>query len=306
MSTPLSLRFFTQARQDVSRITSELADLQRQVASGAVAKDLQGFGGGSSRLLNAQSMLSQSDARASVISQLEARFDIQSAALGQVTDATNSLVQSIRDALSANDGRGVAVELELSFASIVSALNETWNDKPMFAGERQGGGPIKVSTLEELQAAASPADIFNEAARRQSVDLGGVPAVLAPKASELAQGLFNTLRDMKDLIDSAGGSLGQPISAGNAAAMQLIVTQLGDHSATFINEEGRTGQLSKRFTAERVRLEERSTLLTKEVGAQTDADLGEVSIKLNMLLVQYEAAAKTFTELSQLTLLKYL
>jgi flagellar hook-associated protein 3 FlgL len=307
MSSPLTLRFFTQAQQDVRRITGELGDLQRQVASGAVSKDLQGFGGASSRLLNAQSMMAASDSRASVINQLQARFGVQGAALGQVADASDLLAQSIRDAVSSNDGRGIAVELDLSFSSIVSALNETWNGQPMFAGERQGAGPIKINTLEELIAATQPTDIFDEAARHQIIDMGtGAPIQLAAKASELSEGLFDTLRDLKALLDANGGTLGQPLSAGSIAALQNFAAQLDDHSASFTNEEGRSGQLQKRFGAERVRLQERSNLLFKEIGDQADADIAEVSIKLNTLLVQYEAAAKTFSELSQLTLLKYL
>ena len=47
-------------------------------------------------------------------------------------------------------------------------------------------------------------------------------------------------------------------------------------------------------------------MVSKEIGDQTDADLAEVSIRLNTLLAQYEAAAKTFAELSQLSLLKYI
>jgi flagellin-like hook-associated protein FlgL len=306
MSSPLTLRFFTQAQQDVRRITGELGELQRQVASGAAAKDLQGFGGASSRLLNAKSMMAASDSRASVINQLQARFGVQAAALGQVAEASDLLASSIRDALSSNDGRGIAVELDLSFSSIVSALNETWNGEPMFAGERQGAGPVKITTLDQLQATTAPDDIYDEAARHQTIDVGGAPVVLAAKASELSQGLFNTLRSLKNLLDASGGSIGQPISAADTAALQAFADALDAHSANFTNEEGRSGQLQKRFAAERVRLQERSGLLFKEIGEQADADIAEVSIKLNTLLVQYEAAAKTFSELSQLTLLKYL
>jgi flagellin-like hook-associated protein FlgL len=177
----------------------------------------------------------------------------------------------------------------------------------LFAGERQGGGPVKIDTLDQLQAATQPSDIFDEAARHQVIDMGGgEPLVLAAKASELSEGLFETLRDMKDLLDASGGALGQPLSASEIAMLQSYVTQLDEHAVAFTTEEGRSGQLQKRFSAERARLQDRSSLLLKEIGAQADADIAEVSIKLNTLLVQYEAAAKTFSELSQLTLLKYL
>ena len=307
MSGPMTLRFTTQAQVDIRRMSRELTELQAKIASGREAKDLQGFGGASSRLLNAQSLRANADARASVINQLQARFGVQGAALGQVADAARLLAQSIREAISANDGRGVAIELDLSFASAISALNETWNGQPLFAGERQGQGPIKVSTIDQMQAATTWDDIFDEAERHQVIDLGaGDPIVLSAKASELSQGLIATFDDLATLIDAAGGQIGQPISGAQRDALLAIVARLDSEAEKFTNEEGRAGQLQKRFDGELVRLQERSNLFVKEIGEQADADLAMVSIRLNTLLVQYEAAAKTFADLSQLSLLKYL
>lgn len=307
MSGALTLRFSTQAQLDIRRITRELSELHGQVASGAVADDVQGFGAASSRLLTARSLKSTADARASVIDQVQARFGVQGAALGQVAQASRLLAQSIREAISANDGRGIALELDLSFASVVSALNQTWNGQPLFAGERQGAGPIKINTLDELIAASGPDDIFDEASRRQTFDLGaGEPVTISAKASELSQGLFDTLSGLKQLLNGAGGTIGQPISATQRAALLNFADQLDAHGTTFNTEEGRAGQLQKRLDAERTQLVHRSNLLVKEIGEQADADLGEVSVRLNSLIVQYEAAAKSFSELSRLSLLDYL
>jgi flagellar hook-associated protein 3 FlgL len=307
MGGPMTLRFTTQATVDVRRITRELAELQGKVASGAAADDLQGFGGGSSRLLNAQSMMSAANARSSVINQLQARFGVQGAALGQVASATEMLSQSIRAAVSANDGRGIATELELSFSSVVSALNETWNGQPLFAGERQGPGPVKINTLDELVASTGPNDIFAEAERHQMLDLGaGAPIKLSAKASELSQGLFDTLKQLQQLVDAAGGEIGQPISTTQLSQLQSLAEQLDQQTNHFTTEEGRAGQLQLRFDAERIRLNQRSNLLVKEIGEQVDADPAALSIQLSALLTQYEATAKTFAELSKLSLLNYL
>jgi flagellin-like hook-associated protein FlgL len=295
------------AQGDVRRITSELGNLQAQIASGAKANTLQGFGGASSRILSATSMRANTDARASVVNQLEARFGVQAAALGQVSDSTQSLAQTIREAISANDGRGISTELELAFNSIVGALNETWNGQPMFAGERQSGNPVKVTSLDELAVTTQPEDMFDEASRHQVIDLGeGAPIKLAGKASELSTDLFNTLRQIKYILDGAGGTLGSPMTGSYTNVLQNIAADLDFHAKAFVNEEGRTGQLQKRFEEDRARLTAQSDLLSKEIGDQTDANLAEVSIRLNTLLTQYEAAAKTFAELSQLSLLKYI
>lgn len=305
MSGALTLRFTTQAQIDIRRMTNELSDLQRQVASGAVANDLRGFGGAASRILNAGTLKASADAQGSVIDQLLARFGVQGAALGQVANAASLLSQSIRDAISSNDGRGIHTELELSFSSAVSALNETWNGQPMFAGERQGQGPVSIGSVAELMTTVN-ADIFDEAERHQTIDFGGGTIRLAAKASELAGGLFNTLRSLGGVLQSSGGTIGQPIPNEQRIQLQAIADQLDAHAATFTTEEGRAGQLESRFEAERARLQQRSNLLLQEIGSQADADLATVSVKLSSLLAQYQAAAKTFAELSGLSLLDYL
>jgi flagellar hook-associated protein 3 FlgL len=306
MSSALSLRFSAQAQADIQRLSRELSDLQRQVASGNVSNDLSGFGEGAARLLNTQGVRSLVDARASAINQVSARFDVQSSSLGQAADASTNLAKAIHDAISANDGRGVELEVNLAFTSTVSALNETWNGQPLFAGERVGGGPVTITSLDQL--VSTPNDqIYDEAARSQTMVLGpGAPIELADRASEISQGAFDAMRDLKVLLNQAGGQLGAPLTSAQIASLQDIANRLDSSAATFNSAEGRSGQLSTRLSAEYQRLQDRSALLLKESGEQSDADLAQVSVRINSLLAQYQAAAKTFSDLSQLSLLSYL
>lgn len=307
MNGALTLRFTTQAAMDIQRMTRELSELQRQVASGAIANDLRGFGDGASRLLNAQSLKANSEARAAAVNQLEARFGVQGAALNEVAAATSLLAKNIRDALSSNDGGSIAVELDMAFTSTVAALNENWNGQPLFAGERVGNPPIKIGTLAELMNASGPNAIYDEATRLQTIDLGdGAPIVLASKASELSMALFDTFKQLRQMIIDSGGNLPAPLDDVQRSQLQNIAVKLDQHSATFTGAEGRAGQLQQRFVSERTRMQDRATLLLKEIGDQADADLAQVSVRINALLAQYQAAAKTFTDLSRLTLLDYL
>ncbi|HVY83797.1 MAG TPA: flagellin [Caulobacterales bacterium] len=308
MSGALTLRFTTQAQLDLRRMASELSDLQRQVASSQKANDLRGFGAGASRLLNVQSLRADADARSSAISQLVSRFGVQSSALEQVATGASTLANSIRDAVSSDDGRAIGVDLSLAFSSAVSGLNEKWNGQPLFAGDRTTGeGPIKISSLDQLVATTGPDDIFDEAAREQTFDLGsGPPISLASKASDMATPLFDTLKQLKQMLDTAGGELGSPLTGAQRDQLQTLAAQLDSEANTFTNQEGRAGQLEQRFGAESTRLTDRSNLLVKEISSQKDADLAMVSVQLSSLITQYQAAAKTFSDLSKLSLLDYL
>lgn len=307
MSGALTLRFSTQAQMDIRRMTQELSNLQRQVASGAASNDLRGFGDGASRLINTQSLKADSDARSSALSQLEARFGVQAAALSQVSSSAANLASAIRDSLSANDGRGIGTEMIIAFSGVVSGLNESWNGQPLFAGERMNGGPIRVQSLDELANANTADALYNEADRSQTIQLGdGTPVELAPLASEISQDLFDTLRQLHDMVEGAGGELPAPLSGTQRTQLQAIADELDAAARTFTTAEGRAGQLEQRFSSERTRLQQRSNLLLKEIGEQADADIAMVSVQISSLLVQYEAAAKTFSDLSKLSLLDYL
>lgn len=307
MTGSVSSNFSSQALLDIRRITGQLSDLQRQVASGAKANDLLGFGSAAGRLLSAQSLKATADSHISVITQMQARFGIQSAALGQVANATGSLSQSIREAISANDGRGISTDLSMSFSSIVSALNETWNGQPLFAGDRLNGQPVKVTTLDALATSNVATDVFDEAARHQIIDLGsGTPITLADKASEMATPLFDTLKSLNALVQSSGGAIGNPITETQRNQLLAFADQLDAARTTFNTAEGKSGQLQSRFDDQATRLTDRSNLLTKEIGEQADADPAQLSVQINALLTQYQAAAKTFADLSKLSLLQYL
>jgi len=296
-----------QAQLALSNMSQQLVELQRQIADGTKADDLKGFGASASQLLSAQSLKAAADAKSSVIAQLQARFDVQGSALQQVADGSRAIAQSIRTAISSNDGGAISTSLALNFSSIVGALNETWNGQPLFAGERLGAGPIKINSLQQLAAATQPSDIFQEATREQTIDMGaGAPIVLAKKASEMSQGLFDAMQQLQQMVDAHGGAIGQPISAPDVATLQNIATQLDAAGATFDTESGRAGQIQTQLQTQSTQLQNQSDLLTKEIGANRDADPAQVSIQLNLLETQYQAAAKTFVDLSKLSLLNYL
>ncbi len=297
----------TQIQLDLARMGQQLADIQNQLGSGARAADLKGFGGQAGALLSAQSLKAAADAKSSLIDQLQARFDVQGAALQQVASGARALALSIRTAISANDGRGIATDLDLNFSSIVSALNQTWNGQPLFGGERQGAAPVKIDTLQQLVAASGPGQIFDEAEREQTIDLGaGAPIVLAKKASEMSQGLFDAMKSLQQLLNVSGGTIGQPISQANQDALNALAAQFDAAGSSFDNESGRAGQIQSQLQTQSTQLQAQADLLTKEIGDQRDADPAQLSVQLNLLMTQYQASAKVFGDLSKLTLLNYL
>jgi flagellin-like hook-associated protein FlgL len=307
MPNALTLRFNTQMQLDIQRITLELGDLQRQLASGLKSNDLMGFGAGVAQIVNAQGLLAQTDARAAAADQLSARFDVQAAALSRAAQGGQALARALNDAVSTNSGAAVGVDLELAFAAVTSALNERWNGQPLFAGERIGEGPVVVSSLNQLLGLAVPNGVFDEAQRHQILELeSGAQITLAERASEFSSSIYVALRDLKVLLDSYGGSLPDPMPQSLRDGLQALAQQVESATREITAAEGRSGRVQRRISDERDRLQARSNLLVKEIGAQADADVPTIALKLSQLQAQYEATAKVFGDLSKLSLLHYL
>lgn len=306
MTSALTLRYTTQMRLDIERMTREMSNLQAQVASGQRAQDLQGFASASNQIVNAQSLLALSEARAFAATQLSARFGVQADALANAARAGVNLATAIKSALASDDGRTLDIDMSVAFSSVVSSLNETWNGQPLFAGERVGARPVPLGSIEDLVVLPS-GQWFDESERHQVIDLGaGAPVPLADKASEVGAGLLTALRDLKVVIDAAGGRLTDDITPTQKTQLEQIADALIAAANVVTASEGRTGQLAKRIDDERTRLTARANLLSRELAQETSADIPRISIELSTLEAQYQATAKIFSDLSKLTLLNFL
>src|SRR5262249_10378745 len=155
------------------------------------------------------------------------------------------------------------------------------NGQPLFAGERVGNLPVKVQSPQDLVNAAGPQDIYDEAERTQVIEVNGVQMKLADKASELSQPLMDTFKTLQIMLNNSGGQLPAPMSEDQRNQLMGLAQQLDDESQTFVVAEGRAGQLQTRFSDEQTRLQQRSDLLTKAIGDQTEPDVGQLSIQIN-------------------------
>jgi flagellar hook-associated protein 3 FlgL len=301
-----TLYFNNTSRADLSRLQSELVDLQRQVGSQHIADDLQGYGASSAQILSARGLIAQTDANTQTAKELDARFTATDTALAQAHDASESLRLAILTAIGQDNGTFVSNTLQSSFDSARTALNQSYNGEALFGGERADATPVNVSTLTQLGASASVGAIFDEAARQKTVDLGDGAFAVGDKVSSVGTDLFDAMRSLKQLVDAAGGALPQPLTAAQKTALQAIATQLSTASSTITNAQGVNGQLQNTVAATATRLTARSDMLNKTVSDVADANLADVATRISAVQVQYQAVAQTYSKLSHLSLLDFL
>ena len=307
MTVVPTMRFAQQAQTDISRISAELADLQRQIASGKSVDDLRTLGDGSTRLISTAGVIRMDENRVRLGTEIEGRMRLQASAMQQASTSSTQLVRTIREAALNKDGGNLTTALEFAFLNLTQAMNESQSGVPLFGGERVGSPPVKVGTVTVLAMVSTQADLFDEAARKPRVDLGGgLTLDVADRASEISWDTFRGLRDLKQFIDAQPSVLGAGITDEQAGTLLSLAQSLETGIDKIRAAEARNGFKLERVEAARVQLQGRVTTLRQELSTQSETDFAAISTRLSVLQTQYQATGQTFAALSRLTLLDFL
>jgi hypothetical protein len=301
------MRFAQQAQADISRLSAELAELQRQISSGKSVDDLRTLGDGSTRLIATAGLISMDENRVRLGKEIEARIRLQASAMQRASSSAIQFVRTIREAALNKDGGNLSTGLEFAFANLRQAMNESFNGAPLFGGERVGDPPIKINSLPALAMVTTQTEVFDEAARKPRVDLGGDLALdVADRASEISWDSFRALRDLKRYFDAEPTVLRPRINDEQAKDLLILAEALENAVGKIQEAESRNGFKLERVEAARTQLQSRVLTLRQELSSQSETDLAAVSTRLAMLQTQYQATGQTFASLSRLTLLDFL
>ncbi len=307
MNTVPTIRFATQAQSDISRISAELADLQRQMGSSSQVEDLKSLGDGSTRLISTSGLIRQDEHRITLAQELEARMQVQATSMQQASSGVTQLVRTLREAALNKDGGNVTTGIEFGFANLTQAMNQTLNGVPLFGGERVGDPPVEANSLSDLIAITAPDQLFDEAARSPRVDLGsGIAFDIAERASDISWPTYEALRDLKIYLDANPSALSPQMTQTDSEALLGFAKTIEDAVGQIRNAESRNGFKLQRVESTRAQLEDRVLSLQNELTAQSDSNLATVATRLSALRTQYEATGQTFAQLSELSLLSFL
>lgn len=295
------------ARNDISGLSRTLSDLQRQTASGYKATDLKGFGENNRQILSARAEIQRLEARVENAARAETRLGVQGFALEQATEGVKALRKATLDAVTKDDGRFTAIELDTAFRMVQSALNQTFGGQYLFSGERTEEPTIRVNTLEELVDTAPGVDVFTSSTRELVMDIGdGAPTPVAEQAADFARGTLAVMRDMQAAFKANGGSFDSPLTPSQRTRLNGWVEAIDKGIADFLGAQARNGALQSRVEAEQVRISERIDFMQGQLSKAADADMAEIAMRLAAVQTQYQAAGRVFAQLSELSLINFL
>lgn len=289
------------------RNQSELVVAQGKVATGKKADDLKGLVRELGSINAAKAIITRSQSAVQRLQELEPKLAVQDMAIGQMTDAADKVRQSLIGSLGLDDGLLIMQDLLAAFEQLTGALNQQYAGRSLFAGTRTDIEPFTANTLDDLASASTVSDLFQNSDVRQVSRIDDGQAVeTGILASDIATDIVTVIKAIKDFNDGSGGPFNGTIDSNQRAFIQ---TQLAAISPTLdaMNQlQGKNGLLQNQVEEAQVREEDRQTLLTGVIGDLQDADLAKAASHLQQAQIAVEASARTFSILSNLSLMNFL
>ncbi|SFK43788.1 flagellar hook-associated protein 3 FlgL [Sphingomonas sp. NFR04] len=285
----------------ISSAQEKLAITQKQLSTGKKATDFASLGTEAVRNLSAHTLLEQQKAQSNVAKRVGTTMSLYQGHIEGVQTANTDLRKQILTAIGTGQSAGLQQAMESAFSQMRSSLNATEGGVPLFGGSQTDSAPFSVATLAD--AATVPADQAfhddNVLATARVAD--GLDVQYGVNASSFGSGLYDAYRAMAQI-----GPIGDKLTDAQVTALQGVVTKMdaGLKQLNAVNaDNGRKQSQIEDLTA---RGEDRSLLLQQVIEDNEDADLGQVAIDLSQQKTVLEASYSVFSQLSSLSLVKYL
>jgi flagellar hook-associated protein 3 FlgL len=289
------------------RNQSDLATAQEQVSTGKKATDLKGLVRELGTLNAAQSVISRSKNAVQRLQELEPKLEVQDAAFEQLSGAADKIRQSLIGSLGLEDGLTLMNDLQAAFETITVALNQKFAGRSIFGGTKVEVEPFSAKTLDDVAAAASISDLFqNSNVKPVSRIDDGVAIETGFLASDVATDLMTIIKSIKDFNDGAGGPFTSQMTNTQKDFIRTQMAAITPAMEALSQVQGQNGLLQARVETTKTREEDRQVLLTGVIGDLQDVDLAEAASRLQQAQIAVEASARTFNVLANTSLLNFL
>lgn len=284
---------------------SALFESQRQVSTGKKADDFKGLAGETGTILGARSFKSRIETYQQTIDTIRGKLDANDVQIGGVLDGMEDLKESIQTILANGQAQGFEELIEQTFRFTVNSLNTNFDGTYLFSGAETGTQPVNVSTLAELSAAPSTADVFDNAAIAFEARIAdGVNLEFGLLASDLATGIFDELKALYDQhqLTPFEDEIDQTQFDFLQNSLQTLTTAIDDLRRDHVSN----GLAFERLEVIDQQHTDSVVFLETFIADLEDVNIAEAVTRLNNNQVALEASYQAITSLNQLSLLQFL
>lgn len=292
------------ALMDLMRAQRESFEAREQLSSGKKAPDLKGYANAAESILTARATQTRAQGFIDANERLASRLQVQDLAYRDLSDAASDL----RQALTTTDGTGLMTELEAVFDRVVNALSTKFAGSYIFSGVRTDAIPVNADSVADLQAAVPDTSaIFENAERRQTTKIDSETTIdVNQTAQEVAGDLMAAIERIANFNDGPNGPFDGLMDETQRTYVQGEIANVIDAFETINAAMAENGSKQARVEASIRGHQARSDYLAEMIAGLEDADMAEAATRLTQAQTAVEVSARTFSSLSQVSLLPFL
>jgi flagellar hook-associated protein 3 FlgL len=279
-----------------------------QAGSEVIGDSLQAYGSQAEQLVATNSLQSQVTGYITNNNLLSEKLNVQSQALQQVSDAAQSAVTGISDAIANNDPTGLSTTLQAALSSAASALNTTYNGQYIFAGDATNTPPFTASTLSDLPATSTPAAISTLFANGSTAPVSRLNSTTVTTtgflASDVGTPLATALTAFQNYVTST--PLSTPLTSAQSTELQSLETQFNTALTAANAASAQNGVIQSQVTTNITDLTDQQTALQGVATNITSVNLGQVETNITLAQNALQASADVFQTLQTSSLLNLL
>ena len=291
------------ALADLMRAQRELFDAQQQLTTGKKAQDLKGVGYQAETLSATRAAFERAKSYEEVGIRTSARLEATDLALERMSGAVGDL----RAALTSKEGDYIMHQVRDAFYSVTTALNTTHAGTYIFGGTRGDTPPVNVSDITELVPMGNADEAFDNNDRKPQVQLDqNMTVEIGQLASDVGGETMAAFKRIADYDAGPNGPFATPLTAAQEqfliSEIQTVVDTLdGIHASV-----GENGAVQSRVENLQNGHAERQGFLERMLGEMEDVDMAEAATRFQQAQTALDVSAKTFSVLSQVSLLSFL
>jgi flagellar hook-associated protein 3 FlgL len=306
MVTPVStLNNYSVILNDILSAQNKELTAQQQVSTGKKGDDLTAFGDQTRNLVATNTVKARVDGLVSQLNNLQVKLNFQQTALGQVSDVTGNLKQTLMNALASNQGDGVMAQVQAYFSQAAQALNTQYGGDYLFSGGQTQTKPFAAGDLQTLTTGSvasffqngnlTPTNMIDDSTSIQTGFL----------ASSVGQQLMQVFQDIQNFQNANGPFSGQLTSA-QQTFLENEVSTLNGVITTTTATTAQGGDIQKQVETATTNQTDRQTTLTNVLGDITDVNMAKAASDLTQAQTAVQASAQVFNTLRGMSLLNYL
>jgi flagellar hook-associated protein 3 FlgL len=308
MNAVSTASMFQSVLYNIQNEQQQLNVASTQAGSEVIGDNLQAYGAQAEQLVATNSLQSQVTGYITNNNLLSEKLNVQSQALQQVSDAAQSAVTGISDAIANNDPTGLATTLQAALSSAASALNTTYNGQYLFAGDATSTQPFTASSLSNLPATSTPAAVSTLFANGSTAPVSRLNSNTVTTtgflASDVGTPLATALTAFQNYV--ANTPLSTPLTSAQSTELQSLQTQFNTALTSANALSAQNGVVQSQVTNNITNLTDQQSALQGVATNITSVNLAQVETNITLAQNALQASADVFQSLQTSSLLNLL